>query len=115
MARDMERFWDERAREDAAYFVDSIQEYGRADMEHFWQSGHGIVDRFAERVGVQIEPDDDIVEIGCGIGRLTRVLAERGRHVWAFDVSSEMLRRAKELVGESDAIDWIHGDGTSLA
>ncbi len=116
MSQEMERFWDERAREDAAYFVDSVQEYGNADMERFWKSGEGIVGRFSERIGIEIRPDDDIVEIGCGLGRLTRVLATRGRHVWAFDVSSEMLRRAQELVGDQvDNVDWIHGDGTTLA
>ena len=45
MSQEMERFWDERAREDAAYFVDSVQEYGRADMERFWRSGAGIIDQ----------------------------------------------------------------------
>lgn len=115
MAHEMERFWDERAREDAAHFVDNGQEYGRADMDRFWESGEQIVDRILERVGLEVRADDDVVEIGCGLGRLTRVLAARGRHVSAFDVSSEMLRRAQELLGDLDDVDWVHGDGTTLA
>src|SRR5205814_1077434 len=44
----------------------------------------------------------------------TRVLAERTEHVWAFDISSEMLARARDAVGELPNVDWVHGDGTTL-
>jgi SAM-dependent methyltransferase len=111
---DMESFWDDRAREDAPYFVDNLLEYGSADMERFWAGGEQVVDGVLERVGCAVAGDDDVVEIGCGLGRLTRVLAARARHVAAFDVSSEMLRKAQELL-DLENVDWIHGDGTSLA
>ena len=32
-------FWDERAREDAFYFVDSRLDYGDPDVERFWAGG----------------------------------------------------------------------------
>jgi len=32
----MGRFWDERAREDAMFFVDDREPYGNADAERFW-------------------------------------------------------------------------------
>ena len=110
----MEQFWDERAREDAPYFVDNLLEYGQADMDRFWAGGERVVDQILERLAVQIDPGDEIVEVGAGLGRLTRVLAARGRRVWAFDISSEMLRQARELNDGLDGVEWIHGDGTTL-
>lgn len=110
----MERFWDERAREDAAYFVDNLLDYRHGNMDEFWARGESVVDRILEQTGVQLESTDRVVEIGCGIGRLTRVLAARSEHVWALDISSEMLERAREAVGELPNVDWIHSDGTSL-
>lgn len=110
----MERFWDEKAREDAAYFVDNLLEYRESDMEEFWARGEAAVDRILGELGVAVAPDDRVVEVGCGIGRLTRVLAARAEHVWAFDISSEMLQRARAAVGDPAGVDWVHGDGTTL-
>jgi SAM-dependent methyltransferase len=113
-AQDMERFWDERARENAAYFVDNDLDYAATDMERFWERGREVVDSICERLDVTLEPADEVAEIGCGLGRLTRVLAERTARVFAFDVSSEMLRRAREQLADLDNVEWIHGDGKSL-
>jgi ubiquinone/menaquinone biosynthesis C-methylase UbiE len=110
----MERFWDARARENAAYFVDNRLDYAESDMETFWARGRETVDALFAQLGLRIEPSDTIVEVGCGIGRLTRVFAERASHVWAFDVSSEMIRRAREELSEVANIEWVHGDGTTL-
>jgi SAM-dependent methyltransferase len=112
--REMERFWDERAREDAAYFVDNLLAYRQGDMDEFWRRGEEVVDAVLEQLQVQVEPSDRVVEIGCGIGRLTRVLAARTSQVWALDVSSEMLRQARAQDGAPEAIEWIHSDGTTL-
>ena len=35
----------------------------------------------------------DILELGCGSGRLSRALASRGHRVTGVDISSEMLAR----------------------
>src|SRR6185503_171383 len=111
----MERFWDRRAREDAAFFVDNRLEYGSADMEEFWSHGREVVDAMLDQLGVDLEPGDEVVEIGCGLGRLTRVLAERAARVWALDIAEEMLRRAREQLPEVDNVEWVHGDGRTLA
>jgi SAM-dependent methyltransferase len=112
----MREFWDERARENAAYFVDNRLDYSSPEMEAFWAEGPQIVDDCLGRAGAPaIEPHHDVVEIGCGIGRLTRPLAERARSVRALDVSAEMLRRAREALPDAHNVEWVHGDGVSLA
>ena len=110
----MEGFWDERARENAAYFVDNVLDYRAIDMDEFWARGRDVVDSMLEQLGVRLEAADEVAEIGCGLGRLTRVLAERTARVWAFDVSSEMLRRAREELADLDNVEWVHGDGETL-
>ena len=110
-----ERFWDERAREQALFFVDNTVDYRAPDVERFWAEGERAVSAILGELGVEIEPSDTVVEIGCGVGRLTRVLAGRAGRVIALDVSSEMLTRARDLNPELGNVTWLHGDGASLA
>jgi SAM-dependent methyltransferase len=110
----MERFWDARAREDPYYFVDSRLEYGAPDEEAFWQGGEAALDNLLGALGASIEPGQVVVDIGCGLGRLTRPIAQRAGRVIAIDVSREMVARAERLNEHLDNVEWIHGDGESL-
>jgi SAM-dependent methyltransferase len=111
---EMRSFWNERAREDAFYFVDTRQPYRAADRGRFWEAEE-LVDYLLGGLGVELAPDGVVLEIGCGIGRITRVLAARSREVLAVDVSDEMLARAREHNGHLKNVRWILGDGVSLA
>jgi SAM-dependent methyltransferase len=110
-----ERFWDERAREDAFHFVDSRLPYRGGEDERFWSGGEAAVGHMLGLLGVELARTDVVVDIGCGIGRLTRALAARAGQVLALDVSSEMLARAQELNAHLDNVRWLHSDGTTLA
>jgi SAM-dependent methyltransferase len=44
-----------------------------------------------ELIDPAIPPSSSILELGCGTGRVTRVLAERGHHLVAIDNSADML------------------------
>src|SRR4051794_11424695 len=110
----MERFWDARAREDAYYFVDSRLDYGSPDEEAFWAGGEEALDKLLGVAGAEIAAGATVVDVGCGIGRLTRPLAARAAHVKVLDVSSEMIERARRLNPELSNVEWIHGDGESL-
>jgi ubiquinone/menaquinone biosynthesis C-methylase UbiE len=46
-------------------------------------------------------PNSHIVEVGCGTGKLTRVLAARGLRVEAVDPGPELVRVARRQLGES--------------
>ena len=103
------------AREDAYYFVDDRLDYRHPDIERFWAEGEVDLDRVLESVGARIEPSDAVVEIGCGLGRLTRAIAARARSVTGIDVSEEMLTRARQLNAGVENVAWVHGNGTDLA
>ena len=111
---DMGRFWDARAREDAFYFVDSTGRYRDADLDHFFNEGRRHLDAVLTAVGARVSSGDVVLDVGCGVGRLTRVLAERAAHVHAIDVSAEMLEQARELNAHLTNVSWHHGDGTTL-
>ena len=68
---------------------------------------------------MQLSPDDNVLDVGCGGGWLTRLLSERvpeGRVV-GMDISDEMVRRARKncvnlenamfVVGSADEIPWV--------
>jgi SAM-dependent methyltransferase len=62
--------------------------------------------------------DDDprggtCVEVGCGFGRMTGLLAERFDRVVAVDVSPQMLERAREHVRAANVV-FLPVPGTSL-
>lgn len=111
----MREFWDARAREDPFYFVDNRLRYGQPDLERFWSGGREALETMLGLLGVKLSPADSVVEIGCGVGRITRALAERAAHVWAVDVSERMLEVAREENPALDNVEWMLGDGRSLA
>ena len=115
MADGAQAFWDERAREHALFFVDNTLDYRDPDVERFWAEGERAVTAILDQLGIEVGTADTVVEIGCGVGRLTRVLAGRAARVVALDVSSEMLARARELNPALENVTWLHGDGASLA
>src|SRR5437588_10760541 len=111
---EMRLFWNARAREDAFYFVDTRQRYRASDHEQFWDAA-ALVDHVLGELGVEISSDDRVLEIGCGLGRITRVIAARARDVVALDVSDEMLTRARAYNPRLEGVRWLLGDGLTLA
>ena len=110
----MERYWNRRAREDPFRFVDNSRWVWDDDVGTFWKTGEQIVDQLLSGLGVALAGDEDVVEIGCGVGRLTRSLARRARSVQALDVSQEMLTHARRLNPQLANVEWRHGDGRTL-
>jgi len=111
---DASSYWDARAAEDAYYFVDNRQAYGEPDLEAFWASGPEALAAILGELGAAIGPADEIVEIGCGVGRITRALAAAGASVRAVDVSPRMLELARAENPGLDSVEWVLGDGKTL-
>ena len=71
-----------------AYLVVS----GYTDEEKFHADAEDTIDILRETVGVR--PDDIFLEIGCGVGRVGRVLSPFVKQWVGCDVSANMLRLA---------------------
>ncbi|HET9494181.1 MAG TPA: class I SAM-dependent methyltransferase [Chloroflexia bacterium] len=56
---------------------------------------------------------DSALEIGCGTGEFSRLLARRARRVTALDLSPEMVRVARERSANYPGIDYIAADATT--
>jgi SAM-dependent methyltransferase len=92
----MRSFWDAKARENATYYVSSYRPYDDQDPAEFWQWGEKLAERFLAESGISFDGTEIMLEIGCGVGRMTRYFAGRFRAVHGVDVAPEMISRAKE-------------------
>jgi len=90
-------FWEEKAAENPAWYISSYGSYHDRDMDGFWKSGNAIWDDLKRATGYQPTPSDVVVDIGCGIGRLTRAIAGEVGQVHGFDISRQMLEQARKL------------------
>jgi SAM-dependent methyltransferase len=103
--------WQHLGEADPHWSVLTAEHY-RADRiaEHadrFYESGRGDVARLLatlDRNGVDARGLGRVLEFGCGVGRLTRWLAEAFRHVHGVDISRAHLAHARSyLDGEGVA------------
>lgn len=111
----MRDFWDARAREDAYFFIDDRRSYGDPDLAQFWSDGERDLDQILAMVSEQVRPADVVLDLGCGVGRLTRALAERAAQVYGLDISRQMLDLARRHNTHLQNVRWILSDGVSLA
>jgi len=86
-APDYKTAWNEAASANAE---DAI--LTGAEGETFERAGRGDADTVAR----YLPEGAEVLDIGCGIGRVELYLAPRVRELWAVDVSPEMIRRAGE-------------------
>ena len=90
---DPRTFWDAAAAKDAAWYVATGV---HALSDEFFAVGAAETDFYLAKCGVPALPRDAaVLEIGCGVGRMTRRLSQLAGRVIATDVSSEMLRRCR--------------------
>lgn len=108
----MQHYWDQRAAENAVFYVDTTTDYEHPDMEQFLAAGRAIA---SEALAGPVSPAGRglAVEIGPGLGRVCLAMAEHFDRVVGVDVSAEMVRQARELVTDP-RITFELGDGASL-
>ncbi len=95
----MKREWDARARENAKWYINTVRQQ-QSDAE-FDETGRAEVEQWIGRELTFLTQGRDpralrVLEIGCGIGRMTKHLAALFGEVHAVDVSGEMIRQARQ-------------------
>jgi len=109
---DMKGDWDRRARENARYYIATSVEGGE---EAFAASGRNDVEHLFADLEHLLGTERDVLDIGCGIGRMDCVVAPRVRSLCGIDVSGEMVRRARERAAHLENARFVEGDGWTLA
>lgn len=114
----MREAWNERARRDPFHYVET--KHWNGDVSAFFALGE-------ERCRLLVDPvlrsrrvsgvDSTALDLGCGVGRMTRALARRFGTVIGVDVSDEMVRRARELHPPNSYrnVRFAESDGVSIA
>jgi SAM-dependent methyltransferase len=117
--RVMREDWNRRAVENAEHYVQNAKE--KWDERDFFRSGEINVaneimpDMHSICGGTRSPRDLSMLEIGCGVGRITRFIARIFGQVTAVDVSSEMIARATANLAGLDNVTLVNGDGATLA
>ena len=96
----MREDWDAMASQNAHYYVLSWKEFadpGRIDEERFFATGRVVVDDMLSSLHIVPRRQWKVLEVGCGLGRLTRRLAELAPDTTGVDVSPQMIERARRL------------------
>lgn len=103
--------WNERAGEDANYYV----AFGRRrqEEEEFYATASDVV-RDLEHDLKRFPGRGAALEIGCGPGRLMRPLGRHFGEIHGVDVSDEMIRLARERLRDLPHARLHHGTGSDL-
>jgi SAM-dependent methyltransferase len=115
LVESMRRDWDQRARKDAYFYIASWRK--EWNETSFFQSGEEDYQRLVAPVleRFHFSPrGKTMLELGCGVGRMTRCFAQKFSQVTGFDVSDEMLDRARGLNSTAQNITWVQGNGADL-
>jgi SAM-dependent methyltransferase len=117
-AHEMRRDWDERARRNAKWFINTskleqseaeFDETGRRDV------AAAVLDKLDQMAPKRDPRQLRFLEIGCGIGRMTKFLAQSFGEVHATDVSPEMIERARQRLAGLPNVRLYATNGVDLA
>jgi len=86
-----------------------------------FSGGGALIDR-REKKAVRsalgdVDPGHRVLEVACGTGRFTAMLADLGADVVGLDISREMLAQGREkaaATGVDDRIEFLRGDASRL-
>jgi ubiquinone/menaquinone biosynthesis C-methylase UbiE len=98
-AQVMKRDWNQRARDNARWFINTVK-LDQSEDEFDATGANEINALIAPELSLMTQGRDPktlrFLEIGCGIGRMTKHLASIFGEVHATDVSGEMIAQARE-------------------
>lgn len=114
----MQRDWNTRALLDSEHFVYTRD--SAADEADFAASGRANYDQLVRPylpllLHGAAPPSCSVLEIGCGVGRMTRWFAENFGTVYGIDVSPEMIRQARQRLSGYSHVTLHTGSGFDLA
>jgi SAM-dependent methyltransferase len=109
-------YWEERARRFAAEGegLAAVCAYG---MPAFYNRAIHLTQRLALAPWLRVAPGTRVLDVGCGVGRWSRLLAARGAQVNGVDLSPTMIeeaRRRAARAGLAERCRFIVQDSAAL-
>lgn len=117
---DLRSHWNRLAKENARYFVNpltpsgkeatefELRETGMADYEKHLKNDSVIKARLGSF------NDKSVLDLGCGVGRVTEFLANDFKEVYGVDISEEMIESTKKRLAGKGNVKFYLGNGNSL-
>ncbi len=65
-------------------------------------------------VEARLDRDDDVLEIGGGLGTLSRALAAVARRVFVIEIDRRLVQAMRGLLRDLDNVEVIHGDALTM-
>lgn len=113
----MQEEWNAMASRNPFFSITSwpdFEDQQRLDLNFFWKIGalHGenLLD-YLQLCGTE---NMDMLEIGCGLGRMTHHFATRFRKVYALDISEVMIEQAKLYWKDLENVEFFTNSGADL-
>ena len=114
-----EQEWNELAELDPywAILTASGKRFGRWDSAEFFATGPPEVDGLMKRAAQLGHPQQHLraLDFGCGLGRVTRALADRFEECVGVDISEGMVKSARELNGNIEGVSFVVNVATDLS
>jgi ubiquinone/menaquinone biosynthesis C-methylase UbiE len=105
LAANEELFWD--------YYVNEWERSGKSKNLPYVGSEFKREEGFLAMLQKYSSPEKRALEVGCGGGRITATGVKLFEHVYATDISAEMLRKAKEAITARN-VTFHKSDGFTL-
>ncbi|EGW41967.1 class I SAM-dependent methyltransferase [Desulfosporosinus sp. OT] len=88
------------------------------DYDNWYDTEIGrVIDQVERDLASQLfQPSGSkMLEIGCGTGQYTTMLAKQGYHITAVDISEKMMAQAREkIVNSGYQVKWLNADITQI-
>lgn len=109
-------YWEDRARRFAAE-GDGLAAVCAYGMPGFYNRAIHLTQRLALSRWLRVRPGTRVLDVGCGVGRWSRLLASRGAEVTGIDLSATMIdeaRRRAAAAGLSGRCRFLVQDSAQL-
>jgi 2-polyprenyl-3-methyl-5-hydroxy-6-metoxy-1,4-benzoquinol methylase len=102
-----ERAWERLGTEEPYWSVVTSDAFKMNEIAEtrssFYETGRGQVNlylQFLKRAGIHPKSISHLLEVGCGVGRMTHVFAQHFPRVTAVDISGAHIRLAQQAMAE---------------
>jgi ubiquinone/menaquinone biosynthesis C-methylase UbiE len=117
--KELQRNWEGLAQGDPLWAIctDPTKRNRQWTQEEFFATGRKEIETvfgYADRIGLNIDKTSPALDFGCGVGRLTRALAEYFPECCGVDISPTMISMAQKLNRDCPHCYFQLNEGTQL-